>query len=192
MDNLKEEQTVQIQNNNEEVTHVHDFYGRTTLDFNHYHEFYDATGTQSNVEGGHIHRYSTQTSRAHDHIHTMLDDTSLQLPTFFGHVHQIQGVTSVNNGHSHRYNLYAAIPERPGEQTLDRRSRENQAPVKCWKKATYSRVNLSSGVYSRRNGRQTLHRYSVGLSKQAFLLLTYFFNEKFVFNKTYVNLYIQQ
>jgi hypothetical protein len=129
LDNLKEEQTVQIQNNNEEVTHVHDFYGRTTLDFNHYHEFYDATGTQSNVEGGHIHRYSTQTSRAHDHIHTMLDDTSLQLPTFFGHVHQIQGVTSVNNGHSHRYNLYSCYPRAPrGTNPRSVEARENPGP----------------------------------------------------------------
>lgn len=128
MDNVKEDQPGQVQDN-EENLHVHDFYGRTTLEFNHYHEFYDTTGTQRNVEGGHIHRYSTQTSRAHDHIHTILDNTGLQVPTFFGHVHQIQGVTSVNAGHSHRYNLYGCYPRAPrGTNPRSVQVNENPGP----------------------------------------------------------------
>jgi len=93
--------------------HVHHYYGRTTMDLDHFHVFDGTTGLDYEIGQGHVHRFGNETSRAHSHTHRMHGNTSQQIMTFWGHVHQIAGMTSFDDGHTHRFDVYSGTPTRP-------------------------------------------------------------------------------
>lgn len=44
--------------------HVHDYYGRTTMDLDHFHTFDGTTGLDYEIGLDHVHRFANVTSRA--------------------------------------------------------------------------------------------------------------------------------
>ncbi len=103
MDNIREERG----------GHVHNYYGRTTADLDHFHVFEGTTGLNYETGPGHIHRFGNETSRAHSHTHRMYGNSSQQVPTFWGHVHQIAGVTTFEDGHTHRFDVLTGPAHKP-------------------------------------------------------------------------------
>ncbi len=95
------------------IEHVHDYYGRTTMDSDHFHTFEGTTGLNYETGLDHVHRFANETSRAHGHTHRMDGNTSRQIPAFWGHIHQIAGVTSFDEGHTHRFDVLSGGPHRP-------------------------------------------------------------------------------
>ncbi len=93
--------------------HVHDYYGRTTMDLDHFHTFDGTTGLDYEIGLDHVHRFANVTSRAHGHTHRMDGNTSRQIPAFWGHIHQIAGITSFDDGHTHRFDVLSGGPHRP-------------------------------------------------------------------------------
>lgn len=93
--------------------HVHDYFGRTSVDRGHFHTFTGSTNTQTVVTGGHAHEYANVTRVAENHVHRMNGISSVQVPVMLGHVHRLQGTTTVDDNHSHTYDLYTGLPRAP-------------------------------------------------------------------------------
>jgi hypothetical protein len=93
--------------------HVHDYYGRTSVDMDHFHTFIGSTAVQTYVAGGHVHNYANETRVAMDHIHLMNGTTGTQVPVLMGHVHQMAGTTNVQSNHSHTYDVYTGYQRSP-------------------------------------------------------------------------------
>ncbi|QUL98807.1 MAG: hypothetical protein IMF26_01625 [Candidatus Fermentithermobacillus carboniphilus] len=96
-----------------EAGHVHDYWGRTSTEQDHFHTFEGTTGLDTPVDGDHVHRFANETSRAHGHTHRMAGTTSHQIPAFPGHVHRIQGLTTFDEGHAHTFDVQSSHPHRP-------------------------------------------------------------------------------
>jgi len=45
------------------MEHVHDYYGRTTMDLDHFHTFDGTTGLNYEAGRDHVHRFANETSR---------------------------------------------------------------------------------------------------------------------------------
>lgn len=93
--------------------HVHNYYGRTTMDLDHFHVFEGTTGVNYEIGPGHVHRFGNETSRAHGHTHRMYGNSSQPIPVFWGHVHQIAGVTTFEDGHTHRFDVLSNPAHKP-------------------------------------------------------------------------------
>lgn len=95
-----------------QAPHVHDYFGRTSVDDGHFHTFTGATMEQVPAVGGHVHNYANETRVAENHTHIMRGTSGLPIPVLLGHVHQLAGVTEVANNHSHSYDVYTGY-QRP-------------------------------------------------------------------------------
>lgn len=103
--------------------HVHDYFGRTSVDMDHFHTFVGSTAVQQYVAGGHVHSYANDTRVAMNHTHLMSGTSGLPMPVLLGHVHQIAGTTSVADSHTHTYDLHTGY-QRPPRNLRRRRSLE--------------------------------------------------------------------
>jgi hypothetical protein len=112
LDNIVEERN-DLADPSAPMEHVHDYYGRTTMDLDHFHTFDGTTGLNYETGRDHVHRFANETSRAHGHTHRMHGNSSRQIPAFWGHVHQIAGITSFDDGHTHRFDVLSGLPHRP-------------------------------------------------------------------------------
>lgn len=97
---------------NPQAPHVHDYFGRTSVDDGHFHTFTGATMEQVSAVGGHVHNYANETRVAQNHTHIMRGTSGLPIPVLLGHVHQLAGVTEVADNHSHSYDVYTGY-QRP-------------------------------------------------------------------------------
>lgn len=117
---------------NKQVTtgplHVHDYYGRTSVDHDHFHTFVGSTETQVQVGEGHVHRYASETRVAMNHTHILSGNSTLPIPARMGHFHQLQGTTTVNDGHSHTYDLYTGYQRAPRNRRRRRPMSAMEAP----------------------------------------------------------------
>ncbi|MGE5580098.1 MAG: YmaF family protein [Bacillota bacterium] len=95
-----------------EFPHVHDYFGRTSVDDGHFHTFTGATMEQVPAVGGHVHNYANETRVAENHTHIMRGTSGLPIPVLLGHVHQLAGVTEIADNHSHSYDVYTGY-QRP-------------------------------------------------------------------------------
>lgn len=104
--------------------HVHDYFGRTSVDLGHFHTFTGSTGVQTFEASGHVHSFANDTRVARNHTHRMFGTSSIQMPTpmVAGHVHQIQGKTSEEEGHTHTFDVYTGY-ERPPRNVRRRLAR---------------------------------------------------------------------
>jgi len=93
--------------------HVHDYFGRTSVDLDHFHTFVGSTAVTQYVAGGHVHSYASETRVAQNHTHIMNGTSGIEVPVLMGHLHQLGGTTTVNNNHSHTYDLYTGYPRAP-------------------------------------------------------------------------------
>ncbi|HHY75504.1 MAG TPA: hypothetical protein GX500_01825 [Firmicutes bacterium] len=93
--------------------HVHDFFGRTSVDRGHFHTFTGSTNIQTVVAGGHAHEYAAETRVAANHTHRLNGLSSIEMPVMMGHVHRLQGTTTVDDNHSHTYDIYTGLPRAP-------------------------------------------------------------------------------
>ncbi len=93
--------------------HVHDYYGRTSVDRGHFHTFTGSTNVQTVVAGGHVHEYANMTRVAENHVHRMNGVSSVMIPVMMGHVHRLQGTTTVDDNHSHVYDIYTGSQRMP-------------------------------------------------------------------------------
>lgn len=93
--------------------HVHDYFGRTSVNRGHFHTFTGSTNVETYVANGHTHNYANETRVADNHIHRMNGVSSLSVPVMMGHVHRLQGTTTVDDDHSHTYDLYTGYPRAP-------------------------------------------------------------------------------
>ncbi|HHX27844.1 MAG: YmaF family protein [Bacillota bacterium] len=93
--------------------HVHDYFGRTSVDRGHFHTFTGSTNVQTVVVGGHAHEYANVTRVAENHVHRMHGVSSVQMPVMMGHVHRLQGTTTVDDNHSHVYDVYTGLQRVP-------------------------------------------------------------------------------
>lgn len=96
--------------------HVHDYYGRTSVDRGHFHTFVGSTATETPVANGHVHNYANETRVAENHTHLMTGTGGLQVAVLMGHVHRLQGATTVNDNHSHTYEVYTGYQRPPRNQ----------------------------------------------------------------------------
>lgn len=105
--------------------HVHDYYGRTSVDNDHFHTFVGSTALTQYVVGGHVHNYANETRVAQNHTHIMNGTSGPMIPVLMGHVHRIGGTTMVNENHSHTYDLHTGYQRpprnvrRPGVQATE-------------------------------------------------------------------------
>lgn len=93
--------------------HVHDYFGRTSVDRGHFHTFTGSTSVETVVVNGHVHNYANETRAAEGHIHRMNGVSSVQTPVMMGHVHRLQGTTTVDDNHSHVYDVYTGYQRAP-------------------------------------------------------------------------------
>jgi len=93
--------------------HVHDYYGRTSVNMDHFHTFTGSTAVQESVPGGHVHSYANETRVAMNHTHLMNGTSSPQVPVVLGHVHRLSGTTSMAENHTHTYDLYTGYQRPP-------------------------------------------------------------------------------
>lgn len=93
--------------------HVHDCFGRTSVDRGHFHTFTGSTNVETLVVNGHVHNYANETRVAENHVHRMNGVSSVQIPVMMGHAHRLQGTTTIDDGHSHVYDLYTGHQRAP-------------------------------------------------------------------------------
>lgn len=127
-----------------QTDHVHDYWGRTSTELDHFHTFDGTTGLQHYIDSDHVHRYATQTSMAHGHTHRMEGNTGKEIPTFAGHVHQIQGLTSYDEGHAHTYDVATTGPRRP-------RTGRQWTPEAKFSKESGSKKSKGFGLFSKKS-----------------------------------------
>lgn len=93
--------------------HLHDYYGRTSVDRGHFHTFVGSTDTETPVANGHVHNYANETRVAENHTHLMTGTSGLQVSVLMGHVHRLSGRTTVNDNHSHSYEVFTGYQRPP-------------------------------------------------------------------------------
>lgn len=93
--------------------HVHDYFGRTSVNMDHFHTFVGSTAVQQNVAGGHVHNYANETRVTENHTHIMNGTSGLPVPVLLGHVHEIAGTTTVSDNHTHTYNVHTGYQRPP-------------------------------------------------------------------------------
>lgn len=107
-----------------QAEHVHDYFGRTSVDMGHFHTFTGSTMVQQPAVGGHVHNYANETREAENHIHIMRGTTGVPIPVLLGHVHQLAGITEVADNHTHSYDVYSGYQRSP-------RNRRRPRPVQA-------------------------------------------------------------
>ncbi len=103
-----------------QIEHVHDYFGRTSVNQDHFHTFVGTTSTESVVVDGHVHSFANETREARGHTHLMNGTTGRNVAVLMGHVHQMAGATTVNAGHSHTFDLFTGYQRPPRNQRKPR------------------------------------------------------------------------
>lgn len=93
--------------------HVHNYFGRTSVEQDHFHVFEGTTGSNMAGEAAHAHRFASETSEAFGHTHKMEGMSSEPVSALLGHVHHIQGTTTFSEGHAHSFSVLTGHPRRP-------------------------------------------------------------------------------
>lgn len=96
-----------------QTQHVHDCFGRTSVDDGHFHTYTGSTMVQQPAVGGHVHNYANETREAENHVHIMRGTSGTPIAVLLGHVHQLAGVTEVADNHTHSYDVYTGYQRAP-------------------------------------------------------------------------------
>lgn len=111
------ERTCNCHEDEEALTHVHEFLGSTKLaelkEDPHNHRFAGVSGQVIPYGNSHFHEIATKTDFYEDHFHQICDRTSLAIPVGGGkHVHFVCGATEVAEDHCHDF-VFATLIEDP-------------------------------------------------------------------------------